>query len=72
MRTGNRAQASLETTLAIIGALILFFGSLRIFVWLNQRILARQQSYETTRVVAGSSVPGRRWTEPSERLGIFR
>ena len=71
--TGTRGgQASLEMTVAIIGALLLVFGALRICLWFCERFVARQTSYEATRVEAVSSDdPGRRWTEPDQPLDIF-
>ena len=69
--SGRRAQSSLEMTLAMIGALVLLFGSIKVFIWLAQRLVARQQAYENTRVAAGSSAPGRKWDEPSQKLSIF-
>ena len=64
-------QSSLEMTLAMIGALLLLFGSIKVFTWLAQRIVARQQAYENSRVSAGSSAPGQRWNEPSQKLSVF-
>ena len=57
-------QASLEMTVALIGALILLFGSLKVFLWINQRIIQRQVSYEATRT-------GGQRTEPNQPLRIF-
>jgi len=67
----NKGQASLEMTLALIGTVLLLFGSLKIFVWLNERLITRQQRYEATRVLAGSAEPGKMWNEPSQKLDIF-
>ena len=61
----GRGQASLEMTVAFIGVLLLLFGSLKVFLWVNERIVQRQKSYEATRVSGGS------WTEPSKPLRIF-
>ena len=68
---GRRGQASLEMTLALIGALVLFFCSIKIFAWLAQRMIARQRAYEDSRVAAGSNQPGRKWDEPSQKLSVF-
>lgn len=68
----HEGQASLEMTAAVIGALLLLVGCLQVFVWINQRMVARQQSYEATRLPAASTAPGTRWDEPSERLEIFQ
>jgi len=51
-------------TVALIGALILLFGSLKVFLWINQRIIQRQVSYEATRT-------GGQRTEPNQPLRIF-
>lgn len=54
----NRAQASLEVTLAFICVIILLIGSVKIFVWLNERMVQRQKDYEATRVAAGNLTMG--------------
>ena len=56
--SGTRGQASLEMTLAMIGALLLLFGSLKVYLWINERLVSRQLAYEATRVAAGSTQPG--------------
>ena len=53
------------------GALLLLFGSLKVFAWVNQRLVERQVSYEATRVAAGSTEPGKLWVEPSAPLHIL-
>lgn len=58
-------QASLEMTVALVGAILLLFGSLKVFLWLNERLVTRHQNYEATRV---SGVP---WVEPSTPLRIL-
>lgn len=45
----RRGQASLEMTAALIGALLLLFGSFKIFLWVNERVIQRHQRYEATR-----------------------
>lgn len=52
-------------TVALIGALLLLFGSLKVFLWINERLVKRQVSYEATRVSGGN------WDEPSKKLDIF-
>ena len=66
IRHEERGQASLEMTVALIGMLLLLLGSLKVFVWMNERLVARQRSYENTRVSGG------RWVEPSKPLDIFK
>lgn len=65
-------QASLELTVAMIGALLLLFGSLKVFLWLNERIIARQIAYERSRVTAGTDASVVQWSEPAKRLEIFK
>ena len=67
----TRGQASLEMTVALMGAILLLLGSLKVFLWTAERLITRQQNYEATRVEAGSSEPGQGWEEPSEPLRIF-
>lgn len=65
MAQAKRGQASLEMTVALIGALLLLLGSFKVFLWVNERIVSRQQSYEATRAGGGQ------WTEPSKPLRMF-
>jgi hypothetical protein len=65
---GRRAQASLEMTVALLGALLLMLGSFKIFLWVTERLVSRQQSYEATRPTLGGV---RNYQEPSKRLQIF-
>ncbi|MBI4322870.1 MAG: hypothetical protein HY596_01195 [Candidatus Omnitrophica bacterium] len=58
-------------TVALIGALLLLFGSLKVFLWINERLVKRQVSYEDTRVAAGSQDSLKLWEEPTEPLKIF-
>jgi hypothetical protein len=66
-------QASLEMTVALIGALLLLFGSLKVYLWVNERLVSRQMSYEATRVAAASATPGA-WDDQASaiRLDIFQ
>jgi len=73
----ERAQASLEMTVALAGALLLLFGGLKVFLWSVERVTARQQAYEQSRVLAGSARPAPQqpfvgWHEPSEPLTFFK
>ena len=57
----------------MIGALLLLMGSFKVFLWINERIVNRQLSYEATRTAAGTSAePGKSWDEPQKRLQIFQ
>lgn len=51
----NKAQVSLETTLALICVFIILIGSLRVFLWVNKRMVSRQVDYESTAVSAAST-----------------
>lgn len=72
----RKAQASLELALSLTCALLLLFGSLNLFLWLNRRIVHRQEDYENTRVAAGSNQPGVEVNQQDAarypRLDIFR
>ena len=50
----GRGQSSLEMTAALIMVLLLLVAAVRIFAWLNRRIIYRQEDYEATRIEAGS------------------
>ena len=56
--TDKKAQATIELTLAFICFFLLLFGTLKIFIWMNERMVRRQQDYEATRVAAGKLEPG--------------
>jgi len=74
-------QSSLEVTVALIGAIVLLFGSLKVFEWINERLISRQIAYDEGqpetrvggRVDAGSRTDGQLvlWEEPSQPLRIF-
>lgn len=68
-----KAQASIEMTVAMFGTLLLLLGCFKVFLWVNTRLIQRQQAYEATRLQAGTSTSTDpvRWQEPSERLRIF-
>ncbi len=76
---GRRAQASLEMTAALIGALLLLFGSLKVCLYFAERIVKRHQNYEyesllNNRVAAANTVvfmPPILPTEPQNKLNIF-
>jgi hypothetical protein len=71
-------QASLEMTAALIGALLLLFGSLRVCLYFSERLVKRHQNYEglaglgrvaaaNTVVLMDSILP----PEPRNKLNIF-
>ena len=66
-----RAQASLEMTLAMTGALLLLLGSFKVWLWINERLVRRQQYYNCTRVAAGSSASGIMvWNDPAKSIPL--
>jgi len=76
--TDKTGQATLELALAIVCIFILLLGSLKIFLWVNQRLVLRQEHYESSsdygRVKAGSSseeVGLRESSSPYPKLNIF-
>ena len=48
------AQATIEVTLAFVCVLILLFASVKIFIWMAERMVQRQEDYEATRIQAAS------------------
>lgn len=50
---GRKAQVSLEIALSLICVFILLLGTLKVFVWVNSRLVMRHEDYEETRVRAG-------------------
>lgn len=78
MVRGARAQASLEMAVAILCALVLLLGGLRLCVWINSRLVERQRDYEDTRPGAASvGNPTRTqarhlFYEPKTPLDIFQ
>ena len=60
-------------TVALIGSLVLLFGSVKVSLWLIERMVRRQVAYEAGRVDAGRRTDGTvvEWQEPSQPLRIF-
>lgn len=50
----RNGQASLEMTVAMLCLMTLLFGSVKVFLWLVDRVATRQVDYSKTRVEAGS------------------
>lgn len=48
----KNGQASIEATLSLICLALLLMGGLRIYLWSNKHVVARQQKYEEKRVSA--------------------
>ena len=65
----SSAQASLEMTLATIGLLLLLFGSFKLLLWMSERMIRRQQDYDTGRAAAAND--GNPNYEPTQRLDFF-
>ncbi|MFH0876840.1 MAG: hypothetical protein V1863_01270 [Candidatus Omnitrophota bacterium] len=53
----KQGQSSLELTAALVVIFILLIASVKIFTWLNERIVVRQVRYEATRVEFGDIPP---------------
>ena len=55
----KKAQVSLEIAFSLIAALLLLWGAVAIFIWANNRLIVRQESYESSpeqgRVAAGNA-----------------
>lgn len=68
---GNRAQVSLELSISLIAACILLVASVKLFVWLNNRFILRQQDYEAGRVGNTGQLVDDSNVERYKRLEIF-
>ena len=64
----RRGQSTIEFAVAMIAALLILLYCTRLFLWFAQRFVARQKSYEETRVEAANA-PATRWVEP-DRLDL--
>lgn len=71
-------QVTLEIAFALVCVFLLLLGSAKVFVWVNERLVLRQEDYEGSldygRVKAGSSseeVPLRESSSPYPKLDIF-
>ncbi len=53
LRQGRRGQAMLEFGVGIIGAVAFFYVLLKCWMWMNQTLIERQQSFQQTRLAAG-------------------
>lgn len=51
-------QTTIEVGVGMVVVMLLLFGSLKIFLWLNERMVLRQVAYENTRVAASEN-----WTQ---------
>ncbi len=57
-RASRNGQSTLELTVALVAVFILLLGTVKIFVWVNEQMVLRQEDYEATRVAAASDNPG--------------
>ena len=53
----EKGQSTMEVGIALIVVILFLLASLKIFLWLNNRMVWRQQEYERTRINAGSQWP---------------
>ncbi|MCX5704002.1 MAG: hypothetical protein NT066_05905 [Candidatus Omnitrophica bacterium] len=66
-----KAQASLEMAIAIVSVLLLLLGCLRVFFWVNQRFVLRQEAYESMAVEAANTAPNPIWeTERQQEMQV--
>ena len=75
---GKTGQVTLEIALSLICVFLLLWGSVKVFVWVNGRLVLRQEDYESSadygRIKAGSSseeVPLQESVSPYPELDIF-
>ncbi len=54
-------QATLEMAVAMIAVMTLFFGTFKVFVWFNERLVRRHKNYEATRIGAGTVASGTKY-----------
>ena len=72
--SASRGQATLEMTVAMIGALVLLVGSVKITLWAAERYFTRVKNYDQTRKAAASApagTPPDLSYEPTTKLKIF-
>lgn len=50
----TKAQGSLELAIAITCVLLLLLGSLKVFFWMNERFILRQEGYEGSGVISAN------------------
>ena len=47
-----QGQSTLESTIALIAAVVLLLGITQVFVWVNKMMVERQRAYQSTRMSA--------------------
>jgi len=55
----KKAQVSVEVALVFVVLIMLLYGILQFWLNFNQNLVQRQPPYNSTRVAAGSSEPGK-------------
>jgi len=50
----RRAQVTLELAISFIGVFLLLLGAIKVFVWVNQRLVQRQVDYEDSRLISNA------------------
>ena len=60
-------------TVAMFAALLLLFGSFKVFLWVTERLVRRQQYYDCTRAAAGTDGTVGIWNDPARtiKLDVF-
>lgn len=53
-RNHTKGQAAIEFTVALVAIVILFAGIVKVWAWMVNGLVLRQQAYEQTRTVAGT------------------
>ena len=69
MRRRTAGQATLETTLTLLGAALMLFGCVKVVLWLTERLVRRQQYYNCTQGEAGSSEE-LVWDDPASKIKL--
>ncbi len=64
-------QVMVEAVLSLIGSLVLLYGIIVIWGWLNKSMVGAQVGYQQTRVQAGSSAIGKLNTFEQPKLSLF-
>ena len=68
-------QASLELTVAILGALLFLIAAVKVVLWSTERFVARTEDYDRTRTSAASVNASTAWDnsyEPTKKLEILK
>ena len=73
LQTNNsqKAQSSIEFSLAFVITLLFLVLTCRLFVWFGGSMIRRQLAYEDSRTEAGSTSPGKQNFYSNKRLDLF-